>query len=164
MKIVILRHGEASFTAASDRERELTPRGREQTLAAGRCLVELGLSFDAVWVSPYIRTRQTADEVLKAFPLSLSADQRETQPLLTPDNSPQSVVDAIATSGLDSLLLISHQPLVSSLAGLLTQSRAGYGPPMSPASMALIEAEHVLVGCCDLISLRHAPTFEASHV
>ena len=43
-----------------DDDRELTDRGREQSLAAGRALAALGLEFHDVFTSPKVRARETA--------------------------------------------------------------------------------------------------------
>jgi len=57
----LLRHGEAEpHDARPDDDRELTDRGREQSLAAGRALAALGLEFHDVFTSPKVRARETA--------------------------------------------------------------------------------------------------------
>ena len=56
-----LRHGEAEeHGARPDFERRLTPRGEEQSRAAGRALVALGLNFQLVVTSPRVRALDTA--------------------------------------------------------------------------------------------------------
>ena len=58
-----MRHGEAEPFAASDQDRALSPRGVKETrqLAAwlGQAVPDIGL----VCHSPYLRARQTADQV-----------------------------------------------------------------------------------------------------
>ncbi|MEE8056978.1 MAG: phosphohistidine phosphatase SixA [Pseudomonadales bacterium] len=156
MNIVIMRHGEAEAFVSRDADRTLTDVGHQQAKLAGECLSQLGLCFDQVWVSPYIRAQQTATAVLSSFAETSSS----TLELLTPDSSPALVVDKLEQSRLDSLLIVSHQPLVSTLVGLLGHADPRAGPPMSPASMALLWADVVLPGCCDLQWLRHAPIFD----
>ena len=57
----LLRHGEAEpHDARPDAERRLTPRGEEQSRAAGRALAALGVVFQAVYTSPKVRARDTA--------------------------------------------------------------------------------------------------------
>ena len=56
-----LRHGEAEpHDARPDHERRLTPRGEEQSRAAGRALAALELSFQVVLTSPLVRALDTA--------------------------------------------------------------------------------------------------------
>jgi phosphohistidine phosphatase len=56
-----LRHGEAEpHDARPDPERRLTPRGEEQSRAAGRALAALEISFQVVLTSPLVRALDTA--------------------------------------------------------------------------------------------------------
>jgi phosphohistidine phosphatase len=58
----LLRHGEAvPHGAKQDFDRELTPRGEHQARLAGRALARVGIEFTAVYTSPKIRARQTAE-------------------------------------------------------------------------------------------------------
>ena len=155
MNIVVLRHGQAEGYAQTDAQRHLTDRGLRDTEQAGKCLASLGLQFDDVWVSPYVRTQQTAKQVLKSYPQL----EVNTQDILTPESNPQVVFDAIKHSGLDDLLIISHQPLVGELLALLVDPKTSYQSPMSPASMAYVHNQHKLPACGELAWLRHAPEF-----
>jgi phosphohistidine phosphatase len=57
----LLRHGEAEpHDARSDHERRLTPRGEDQSRAAGRALAALEVTFQAVYTSPKVRALETA--------------------------------------------------------------------------------------------------------
>lgn len=160
MKLLIIRHGQAQTTAASDSLRDLTEYGREQAVLVGRCIAEQNLDFNHVWCSPYNRAQQTAAIALNYA--SLDSPHIETMPLITPDNNPQDVVDAINQSAIENLILVSHQPLVSSLVGLFVDCMESAGPPMAPASMALLEGDILMSGCCSLSWLRHAPSYERS--
>ena len=56
-----LRHGEAEpHDVRPDPERRLTPRGEEQSRAAGRALAALEISFQVVLTSPLVRALDTA--------------------------------------------------------------------------------------------------------
>ena len=57
----LLRHGEAvPHESKPDADRELTPRGERQSIAAGLGLARLGTEFDACYTSPKVRARDTA--------------------------------------------------------------------------------------------------------
>ncbi|QEC47176.1 phosphohistidine phosphatase [Baekduia soli] len=57
----LLRHGEAEpHDARPDPERRLTPRGEQQSRAAGAGLAALEMTFQAVYTSPKVRARDTA--------------------------------------------------------------------------------------------------------
>jgi phosphohistidine phosphatase len=65
----LLRHGEAEPHAADDDSRELTARGEEQARAAGRALAALEMVFHAVYTSPKVRARRTAELACEALGL-----------------------------------------------------------------------------------------------
>ncbi len=80
--LVIVRHGESERNVAKERARlaaqgvygmglrdvdtPLTALGHEQAIKTGRFLAGR-FKFDAVFSSPYLRTRQTTDDILKAL-------------------------------------------------------------------------------------------------
>jgi len=158
MKIIIMRHGEAHSRAASDRQRELTPKGKTDADAGASWLQGRGEQIDRIWVSPYTRTQQTAREVLSV----LGDVPIETKDFLVPESRPQQVIELLEDSGVEHLMLISHQPLVSSLVGLLVDGNTHYGPPMSPASIANVSTDIAAPGCGTLSWVSHAPNYGIS--
>lgn len=69
--LVLIRHGQSTANAAGEftgnRDVPLTPLGREQARAAGRCLSERGLRPDAIFCSTRSRTRASAELILEAI-------------------------------------------------------------------------------------------------
>src|SRR5947209_912003 len=63
MKIYLVRHGDAvpEEDAGSDRDRWLSPRGREAARILARLLREQRLELDAILCSPLPRAVQTAE-------------------------------------------------------------------------------------------------------
>src|SRR5687768_6313721 len=60
-QIWLLRHGEAvPHESKPDFDRELTPRGQRQSVAAGEALARLGLELAACYTSPLVRASETA--------------------------------------------------------------------------------------------------------
>jgi broad specificity phosphatase PhoE len=93
-RFVILRHGQSQRNVAKeaaklsgthstfgsglrDHDEPLTDIGLQQAAATGIYLSTL-CSFDIVFTSPYLRTRQTTDEILKTLrsTVSITADER----------------------------------------------------------------------------------------
>jgi phosphohistidine phosphatase len=151
MKLWVLRHGEAHNHAPTDAQRELTETGRAQVARSAAHLQ--GVPLDAILASPYVRAQQTAELVHGAlgYPGPIG-----TVPWLTPDQTPDRVVDELDALGLQNVLLVSHQPLVGTLLGLLDTGRAGQEYPMGTASLAELEGGAALPGLMSLKSLRHA--------
>lgn len=156
MKILVMRHGEAEhYAAGGDAARRLTQRGQQQVFAAGRCLQNLGFAPEQIWVSPYLRAQQTADGVQE----SLTVPARLTSELLTPDADISALVADITAISCSSVMLVSHQPLVSYLLARLSGEDTYRVPALTPASMVLLEAEEPLPGCFDILWEKHAPDF-----
>ena len=132
MKIFIMRHGEAEHFAQSDAERALTDRGRSASAAVAAVCVAQGIKhFDKVIVSPYLRAQQTWQEISSQF----DARQIEISEDITPYGDSEQVADyvnaLIEVEKLESVLLVSHLPLVGYLAAEFVVDMV---PPMFPTS------------------------------
>jgi phosphohistidine phosphatase len=69
-EIYLIRHGLAEARSEAwpdDTKRPLTDEGMTRLRKAARSLAQLGISFDVVLTSPFVRTRQTAEIVAAAF-------------------------------------------------------------------------------------------------
>ncbi|RTZ16368.1 phosphohistidine phosphatase SixA [Vibrio aquaticus] len=132
MKIFIMRHGEAEHFAASDADRELTPHGRSASVTVAKACAEKGFAqFDKVLVSPYIRAQQTWQEISAHF----SSSQVETCDDITPYGDSEQVADYVSAlvdvHNYESVLIVSHLPLVGYLTSEFVTDMA---PPMFPTS------------------------------
>jgi phosphohistidine phosphatase len=116
----LLRHGEAEpHGTRPDADRELTAKGRRQSLAAGRALARLGLEFEAVYASPRVRALDTASlacgelgaDVIVHAPLGGGFERSEAAALLD------------ECTGDGRLLLVGHEPDLSQLAHDFTGGR-----------------------------------------
>lgn len=150
MRLWLLRHGEAEPQARSDAERALTARGREQVRLAA---VQLqGRRLGAILASPYVRAQQTAALVREALGF---AGGVHTVPWLTPDSAPREVLAQLDRYPERELLLVSHQPLVGALAGLLIHGHRQQPVAMHTASLAELEGDLLAAGAMDLLALVH---------
>ncbi|MFQ6572963.1 phosphohistidine phosphatase SixA [Pseudomonas sp. UM16] len=150
MKLWVLRHGEAEQRARTDAERELTPRGREQVVRSAARL--LGTPPQVILASPYVRAQQTAGLVHEALGFDRPV---QTVAWLTPDTDPQKVIAELDTLGLEHVLLVSHQPLVGNLVGLLQHGHLRQPEAMTTASLVELEGDWPLAGLMTLRSLSH---------
>lgn len=141
MRLFLLRHGEAGFDAATDELRSLTANGRVQLR---QMLMKYSLELAGVQRilhSPYLRTCQTAELVRQVRPVN-----SESLDLLMPESSPQEVVDWLGEQTDDSLLLVTHQPLIGLLVSLLCEGHLSRPEPMLPGVLAIIELEFPAAG------------------
>lgn len=150
----VLRHGEAFARAASDAERELTERGRADAHAAGLWLAAAAERPQRVLCSPYRRAQQTAAAVLESLP-GLRA---QTVDWLTPDTEPLVALKHLSPL-LGPVLIVSHQPLVGALVGLLATGEREAAPPLPTAALAELDVPLCTAGWGRLLSLRHAPDY-----
>jgi len=148
VKLWVLRHGEAEPRANTDAERRLTAHGREQVLRSAAHL--LGQPLQAIIASPYVRAQQTAALVHDTLGF---AEAVCTVPWLTPESSVQQAIGEIERLGLEHVLLVSHQPLVGSLVGMLEHGHLQQPAPMSTASLAELEGDWPLAGLMTLRAL-----------
>lgn len=153
MNIYIMRHGDAVLRAPTDAQRPLSPRGQQQVIAASRHLA--GVKPDLLWVSPYLRAQETADGILDNVPWSLPKTIQEG---IVPDAPYKSVIAALdALSGVETIVLVSHNPLVSALANGLVSGQPNGTVGFSTATVACLETPHVGLGLATLRWLEHTP-------
>jgi phosphohistidine phosphatase len=106
-QLLFLRHGEAEpHDARPDELRRLTPRGEDQSRAAGRALAALELTFQLVATSPRVRAADTARlacEVLDSEPVEHDA--------LSTGFDLDDAIELVHALGPDKrLLVVGHNP------------------------------------------------------
>ena len=118
MNIYLLRHGLAAQHSASrlqtDRRRPLTDEGEKKIRKIAKAMKGLELSFDLILTSPFLRAHQTA---------AIVADTLKARKRLEPVNelavgaSPKDLLAQLAQRQPppESLLLVGHEPYLSSL-------------------------------------------------
>ncbi|TWI53528.1 phosphohistidine phosphatase SixA [Pseudomonas duriflava] len=150
MKICLLRHGEAEPHAAGDELRRLTVRGEEEVRRSAQRLARESLT--AIYASPYVRAQQTAaivKNILGFVPPIV------TVPGVTPDDDPAAALDWLAALPTSGVLLATHNPFVSQLAGLLIHGHRQEPLPMGTGSLAILEGPMAVAGAMTLIELFH---------
>jgi phosphohistidine phosphatase len=132
MQLFLMRHGEASFDAPSDKERMLTDTGRYTSRMMAKWLTKMTTRVDLVIVSPYVRAQQTWQEVSKHL-----AEPRHIVTLddITPNADPKFAVDAILAYAeqykADTVLVIAHMPI---LGYMVSEFVYGIEPPLFATS------------------------------
>lgn len=131
MKIFIMRHGEASHMANSDAERRLTMRGRLESLTVVKEAFEQELPVDKVLVSPYVRARETWEEISTHIRCSNVEFCEDITPYGRADKVYDYVMALAETEQLESVFIVSHLPLVGYM---VSEFVADLAPPMFPTS------------------------------
>jgi phosphohistidine phosphatase len=120
MKLYLMRHGHA-LADKDDARRALSAEGREATRKVAAFFRAAGALADvhAVWHSPLVRARETAEILVKE--LGIDALRVET-PGLLPDDDPAALADRLER--LDqTVLLVGHEPQLSALATLVVRGK-----------------------------------------
>ena len=160
MHLTIMRHGEAG-SATSDRLRQLTPRGHiEVTNGCGVLDDVLGTRalppVSALYYSSWERTAQTAQIARGRLAPAVFEDSAALIP-----GSGIAAVDALLTPLMDvqaHVLLVSHQPLVSSLVQYyLGSSRV---PGLWPGAWVCMDLAVASGNCAQLECWAMPPSFE----
>ena len=112
-----LRHGEAvPHDSKPDAERELTPRGERQSVAAGIALARLSLEIEACYTSPKVRARDTARLACRA----LGVEPAEVDVLADGFDREDALELMLAHDAGARVLVVGHEPSFSQVVHDLT--------------------------------------------
>ncbi len=119
----LLRHGEAvPHESKPDADRELTPRGERQAVAAGEGLARLGIEFDACYTSPKVRARDTAKLACRALNI-----EPQEEDVLGDGFDREEALELLYRHGADSrVLVVGHDPSFSQVVHDLTGARVDF--------------------------------------
>jgi phosphohistidine phosphatase len=118
VKIYFLRHGvavEPEDWKGNDYDRPLTGDGRERMAQEAKAIRKLDLKLDAILTSPLVRAKETAAIVGDALKIAPKEDDR-----LGGDFDVASLEEILKDhAGLKVLMLVGHEPSMSSVIGRL---------------------------------------------
>jgi phosphohistidine phosphatase len=117
VRVTLIRHGEAGDDAARDELRALTLRGRAAVARVGRALRRRGGDFTIVISSPLVRALQTA-EIIAAH-VGYDGRLLVNEALIPEGRVSRAVALLSSLSAEDSVALVAHEPILSTLAGEL---------------------------------------------
>lgn len=145
MRLILMRHAEAA-PGFPDEQRQLTAYGL-RTLANAPVQLRVELEqVDHVFISPYLRTRQTFDRLETGLSFQISK-------WLTPHSNPEQVCAFLQTLPLESrVFLVTHMPLVGWLSGYLQQGPSAYGSGFAPAQVEVLTLEYPAAGMATKVS------------
>src|SRR5262245_20356433 len=132
----LLRHGEAvPHESKPDAERDLTPRGERQAVAAGEGLAKLGVEFDACYTSPKVRARETARLACQALNVDPVAEES-----LANGFDREDALELLLRHGPDArVLVVGHDPSFTQVVYDFTGARVDF----KKGGVAAVRAERV---------------------
>lgn len=138
MDVFLLRHGKAEDATpeGGDAARNLTKKGAEEILGVGIWMAEQGLEFDLIATSPLARARETAAIVAGTLHYR---KKPATWDVLVPGGRPDNVMHEISRhEKAFALLLVGHEPLLSSLVSRIIAGDESAGIAMTKGGLAKI--------------------------
>jgi phosphohistidine phosphatase len=151
MNLYILRHGLAVEPGTSgypkDSERPLTPKGERKLRKITEAMKGLGLCFDLILSSPYVRARQTAEILAEGLRLRKRLECNE---VLTPGGSTRHLVDSLKhwDPSPENVLLVGHEPYLSELISLLISGETGLSVLMKKGGLCKLSTNSLHHGRC----------------
>lgn len=151
MELFILRHAVAEdrteHPMVKDSERPLTSKGEKKLKGVIKGMKVLGLSFDVIISSPYVRAKRTAEIVAEEFQLMKRLEFSEQ---LMPDGNPKLLLDyfkARHAKGKQALF-VGHEPYLSRLISLLVSGDTSTGIDLKKAGLCKLSIEDLDYGRC----------------
>ena len=137
MVIYLARHGDASKPSLGQPS-VLTAKGKSDIARTISALRGKNARFSRVWHSPKPRAAQTAAFYLESLGVPGSVPEEVKE--LSPGGDAQTVLEKIETEKIDSLLIVSHLPLLGHLAFLMLGNSEDRSPlPFPTSSVACLE-------------------------
>ena len=138
VELYLLRHGEAGAAAlGGDEARQLTEKGRRDVQAGAELLLRASAQPETVFTSPLARARQTGEIVAEALGLASQPDDRHC-----PGATRRSVARLVGEQSYRRLLLVGHEPDLSSIVRQLTDGRV----KMQTSAVARVNADRLEPG------------------
>lgn len=118
-RLILLRHGEAGFSASVDFQRKLTPHGKDKLIRLGENLPPELARLDFLYCSTAIRTKETAEIIKNYIKITEETYLKEIY-----DGNLEGLLELLEKmySRVSSCILIGHNPTISALVSHLTKS------------------------------------------
>ena len=126
MDLYIIRHAiavdEGTSEYEEDSQRPLTDKGKKKMRQIAKGLRALGVDFDLILSSPYVRAKETAEILADVFKAKTDVVFSEN---LVPMGDPDLLIAEMNEKyNVNSIALVGHEPFLSALVGLLVSDNA----------------------------------------
>jgi phosphohistidine phosphatase len=143
MNLYVIRHAiavdEGTSEYESDSERPLTDKGRKKMRQIAKSLRNLGVEFDLILSSPYVRARETAEILADVFKMKKKLDFSDN---LIPLGNPELLITEVNEKyPVNSLAVVGHEPHLSTLMGLLVAENAKIDVTLKKGGVCYLSAD-----------------------
>lgn len=145
MNIYIVRHAiavdEGTSEYEQDSDRPLTDKGRKKMRQIAKGLHTLGVEFDLILSSPYVRARETAEILADVFKMKKKIAFSEN---LIPMADPELLLpEVIEKYPVDSIALVGHEPHLSTLIAVLTAENTKLDITLKKGGVCYLSADNL---------------------
>lgn len=158
MNLYLLRHAIAVERGTEgyedDSMRPLTGKGEKKMRRIALGMKSLELAFDVILSSPYERAKRTADIVAEEFGMKVLFSDH-----LASGGDAKALIDTINRdhAGVESILLVGHEPDLSSLASRLLAGDDHLAVTMKKGGLCKLSVETLRPGRCASLEFLLAP-------
>ncbi len=150
MNLYFLRHGASeppSRWKGSDRERPLTDAGENEVTSVGRAIRGLGIEFDAVFSSPFVRTMATAERVVAEQ--AAAVDVTTCDGLVVYGDGAAVIRDVNADGKPPAcVLLVGHEPILCEIVSMLVSGTIEGSFRIVPGALGRLSTKELRWGQC----------------
>jgi phosphohistidine phosphatase len=150
MNLYLMRHAIAEARDSSlypdDSQRPLSAPGRRKMIKIASGLKELGLGFDLILSSPYLRARETAEIMARRF--NLKNRLVFTDHLSPLGHADQLIAEIREQHNVEHLLLVGHEPNLSSLASTLLAGNGNVEITMKKGGLCCLSVAELRYAQC----------------
>ena len=166
MELYILRHaiaverGTAGFE--EDSQRPLTDKGAKKMTRIAQGMLRFQFSLDAIYASPFVRARQTAEIVAEAFK---ARELLEITPHLAVGGDPHHLLKLIngAHGRTASIMVVGHEPYLSTLISTFIAGTGDLSITLKKGGLCKLTASRLRYGRCATLEWLLTPRVLESH-
>ena len=139
MNLYLIRHAIAVEEYEDDTQRPLTDKGRKKMRQIAKGLRALGVEFDLILSSPYIRAAETAEIVADVFKMKKDVQFSEN---LVPMGDPGLLIAEMNEKySVNSVAIVGHEPFLTALIGLLVSDNANVDITLKKGGVCSLSAD-----------------------
>ena len=158
MNLFFLRHGKAYARSPKwrpDSKRPLTAEGEKRMFEEAHGIERMGLSFDLILTSPYLRALRTAEILAEALKSKKMVVTRN----LISEADPKAIVDEINEkfSAMKQIVLTGHEPFLSRLISILLAGQENMSIELKKGGLCKLTVTRLKPGQCATLNWLMTP-------
>ena len=145
MDLYMIRHAiavdEGAPEYADDSQRPLTDKGKKKMRQIANGLHTLGVEFDLILSSPYVRATGTAEILADVFKMKKEIKFSDN---LVPMGDPELLIAELNEKyTASSIVFVGHEPFLSALIGLLVSENANVDMTIKKGGVCRLSADNL---------------------